>query len=63
MPDSWAPVAAHVPGCSGTGFCPDCFFFFSLPVRSEIFLTHCLVLEVKQSCDEENGRGLVHILI
>lgn len=39
VPEFWAPVAAHVPGCPGTGICSDCFSSqFSLPVRNEIFL-------------------------
>lgn len=50
--------------CSGTGFCPDCFlshcFRYQWGMR---FSYSSLVLEVKQSCLEENGRGLFHILI
>lgn len=60
----WVPGAAHVPGCPGTGICPDCFsslcFHYQWGMR---FSYSFLVLEVKQSCLEENSRGLFHILM
>lgn len=63
-PDPWAPVAAHVPGCSGTGFCPDGFSSHCFNCQWGMrFSYSLLVLEVKQSCLEEKGRGLFHILI
>lgn len=67
-------IAAHERAvCFSTSFCGGCFLsncfchflqHDQLGMRTFLDFSHSvLLLEVEQSCLEENGRGLLHILI